>query len=305
MKISIYPPQAIHELGHRQNQEDTLWPPLGEATAQTRLFVVCDGMGGHDHGEVASSLVASTLGRLLGSKLEAGQPFSDEFLREAIAAAYDELDAHDNATDSRRMGTTLTLLALQQAGATMAHIGDSRIYHVRPSRHALLYKSRDHSLVVDLYLSGELTRDQMDGYEGRNVITRAMQPHQERRSKADVAHTTDIAPGDYFVLCSDGMLEQLSDDALIALLASSASDAAKCRQLTALTADNDDNHTAYIVHIASVEREPADNDAPNDEATTRCNMLVLENQLTTDDAPRQNSGGWLKRSWNSLFGSWK
>ena len=59
MKIQIYQPQAIHELGQRSNQEDTIYPALGAATTSCRLFLVCDGMGGHDQGEVASAAVVS------------------------------------------------------------------------------------------------------------------------------------------------------------------------------------------------------------------------------------------------------
>ena len=62
MHIQIVPPQALQELGARQNQEDALFPAFGQATADNRLFLVCDGMGGHDHGEVASQTVTETIG---------------------------------------------------------------------------------------------------------------------------------------------------------------------------------------------------------------------------------------------------
>ena len=76
MKIQLFPPQSFQKMGQRANQEDALWPALGMASSDTRLFIVCDGMGGHEHGEVASQTVATTMGQLLDEKMAAGQPFA-------------------------------------------------------------------------------------------------------------------------------------------------------------------------------------------------------------------------------------
>ena len=246
MKIELFPPLSIHEIGKREKQEDAL------AQWNNRLFVLCDGMGGHDHGEVASQTVAEAIGNNIPQHMQAGLPLRDELLADAIAAAYDQLDARDNPDDRRRMGTTLTLLCLHRGGATMAHIGDSRIYHVRPSEHRILYHSRDHSLVMDLYLAGELTREEMDTYEGRNVITRAMQPHQERRFRPDIVHTTDLRPGDLFLLCSDGIVEQLTDSQLLNILCGDDSDDSLLQCLRTATAAAADNHSAYLIRILGV-----------------------------------------------------
>ena len=316
MKIQIAPPQALHELGRRSNQEDALFPPIGQATAADCLFLVCDGMGGHDHGEVASQTVAETIGRYITDHFPAETTLTDAIITDALAEAYNQLDARDNPADRKKMGTTLTLLCLHRGGAIMAHIGDSRIYHLRPSsaakgegpEGAILYQSRDHSLVTDLYLAGELRREEMGSYAGRNVITRAMQPHQERRNRPDVAHTTDLRPGDYFLLCSDGVLETVSNDQLIRLLAADATDEEKCQRLRQLTANHADNHTAYIIRILSIESEPADLSAPNDESRTRCNMVVLEREQEAEgitDTPVQSTAkaqeGWLQRTIKKLF----
>ena len=307
MRITIAPPQAICELGRRQNQEDALFPSLGQATDADRLFLVCDGMGGHDHGEVASQTVAETIGRFLSDRLPADAPLPDSLLTDAIAEAYNQLDARDNPTDTKKMGTTRTLLCLHRGGATMAHIGDSRIYHLRPAEHRILYQSRDHSLVMDLYLSGELTRDEMDTYEGKNIITRAMQSAQERRCRPDIVHTTNLQPGDYFLLCSDGVLETLSNDQLIRLLAADATDEEKCQRLRQLTAGHADNHSAYLIRILSVEAEPSDAEAPNDEATSRANLINIvraKEEEAAKDCPSQESthkkDNWLHRLFHFL-----
>lgn len=302
MKIKIAPPQAFQELGSRDNQEDALWPSLGQATAEDRLFIVCDGMGGHDHGEVASQTVAKAIGAYISTRLPTDSTLSDDLLASAIAEAYDQLDRQDDPDDQRKMGTTLTLLCLHRGGATMAHIGDSRIYHVRPDKEhdGVLYISRDHSLVMDLYFSGELSREEMDTYEGRNVVTRAMQPHQERRLRPDIVHTTDIQPGDLFLLCSDGVLEKLSDAQLLDILTTNALADEKCRQLKEATANAADNHSAYLLQVIGVEAEPSDITAPHNEDTSRANFTVIERTRAADNAKQNNQaktsfGGRIKK----------
>lgn len=282
MKITIAHPLAFQELGSRQNQEDALWPALGEATTADRVFIVCDGMGGHDHGEVASQAVATAIGNFIAKRLPANEPLSGDLLDEAIDEAYDELDRRDNPDDQRKMGTTLTLLCLHRGGVTMAHIGDSRIYHLRRGERRTLYISRDHSLVMDLYLAGELTRGEMATYERRNIITRAMQPHQGWHSRPDVVHTTDVMPGDIFFLCSDGVLEKASDARLADILTADASDEDILRQLKDATAAARDNRTAYLLRVVGVEREPRDAESPHNEDVSRANFLVAARKREED-----------------------
>lgn len=161
MRIKIYQPLAIHELGKRVNQEDSIYPIEGKATENDRLFLLCDGMGGHEHGEVASQSICKSLSSFLLQHTVASEGLEDKLLSDALAYAYEELDKLAIAGDTRQMGTTLTLLYFHSNGCTAAHIGDSRIYHLRPSSHTILYKSRDHSLVYDLYQAGELTYEEM------------------------------------------------------------------------------------------------------------------------------------------------
>ena len=153
MKIEIYQPQAIWELGQRDNQEDSIFPAFGKATDDDRLFILCDGMGGHEHGEVASQTVCKAMSDTILSLRK--QSFTDDDLLDALQTAYRQLDCLDNS-HLRKMGTTLCLLYFHQRGLTAAHIGDSRIYHIRPKENRILYQSRDHSLVYDLYQAGEI-----------------------------------------------------------------------------------------------------------------------------------------------------
>lgn len=280
MKIEIYQPQAIWELGQRDNQEDSISPAFGKATDDDHLFILCDGMGGHEHGEVASQTVCKAMSNAI---LSLGKPsFTDDDLLYALQAAYRQLDSLDNS-HLKKMGTTLCLLYFHSEGVTAAHIGDSRIYHVRPKENRILYQSRDHSLVYDLYQAGEISYDEMRTSTQKNIITRAIQPGEENRVRPAIVHITDIQPGDYFYICSDGMLEQMSNEELCHLLTSDGSDEKKRMQLIAATSDNKDNHSAYLIHIKEVMREAGDNMLLDDEQTSKDNALNIRPQSQSDD----------------------
>lgn len=280
MKIEIYQPQAIWELGQRDNQEDSIFPAFGKATDDDRLFILCDGMGGHEHGEVASQTVCKAMSDTILSLSK--QSFTDDDLLDALQTAYRQLDCLDNS-HLRKMGTTLCLLYFHQGGLTAAHIGDSRIYHIRPKENRILYQSRDHSLVYDLYQAGEISYEEMRTSLQKNIITRAIQPGEESRVRPAIVHIADIQPGDYFYICSDGMLEQMDNDELCRLLSADGSDEKKRMQLIAATSDNKDNHSAYLIHIKEVMREAGDNMLLDDEQTSKDNALNIRPQSQSND----------------------
>ena len=276
MRIKIYQPLAIHELGKRANQEDCIYPIEGKATENDRLFLLCDGMGGHEHGEAASQSICKSLSSFLLQHAVVSEGLEDKLLSDALAYAYEELDKLAIVGDTRQMGTTLTLLYFHSNGCTAAHIGDSRIYHLRPSSHTILYKSRDHSLVYDLCQAGELTYEEMKTFPQKNVITRAMIAGDRNHPKPDVIHISDIQPGDYFYICSDGMLEQMEDEELLDVFSANVSDEEKRQMLISETSDNKDNHSAYIVHIKEVSHDEADVSLVNEEPTAKCNALNIK-----------------------------
>lgn len=267
MKIELYPPLSIHEIGQRENQEDSIiqW--------NNRLFVLCDGMGGHEKGEVASQTVCLSLVTWFDNNIKPDEPFCDDQLREAIEFAYTELDkyADDNP---RQMGTTLTLLYLGSKGITAAHMGDSRIYHIRPDV-GVLYQSRDHSLVFDLFQAGEITYEQMATFPQKNIVTRAMTPGEDNRMRSDIIHITDIQPNDYFYMCSDGMMEKMTNNELLTLFSADMDDKMKVGQLKMATNQNFDNHTAWIIHIKDIIKEENENQLENEEITSRINAINI------------------------------
>lgn len=253
--IKLRQPLCFSEIGRKENQEDYLFPQ--KATEKSRVFILCDGMGGHDNGEVASMTVATALGNYLQS-----MPETDlSSFGAALSRAYDELDKIDTHTD-RKPGTTLTCLCFNEDSYLVSHIGDSRIYHIRPSlfntelkRGGILYQSSDHSLVNDLLKAGEITEEEALVFPHRNVITKAMQPHLERRYKADAYVFDDVKGGDYFFLCSDGVLEQLSNEALCAILADrTLDDKGKLERIKGICDQKtNDNYTCWLVPVDKAE----------------------------------------------------
>lgn len=261
MKITIRQPLAFSEIGKKDNQEDFLYPDPTTVTTTQRVFILCDGMGGHEHGEVASQTVATTMGHFFEE--HADEPVTEDLFNRALSVAYDALDAKDNPDSVKKMGTTMTCLYLHDGHALVAHIGDSRVYQIRPSLYnvktgelGIVYQSSDHSLVNQLLKLGELTPEEARNYPHKNIITRAMQPNQEVRAKADVFDLLDVKDDDYFFLCCDGVLEQLTNEKLCEILASNNSDSAKMAEIQALCDGNTrDNYSCWIVPLAKASTQ--------------------------------------------------
>lgn len=266
-KLEAY---TIYELGQRSNQEDSISPADGEASGDDRLFILCDGMGGHSSGEVASAAVCEGLSRTVMSICPDPEgEFSDEDFQKALSAAYDLLDTKDDGA-TKKMGTTMTFLKLHSEGCTIAHIGDSRVYHIRPGKDKesteILFQTVDHSLVNDLLRNGELLPEEVKDFKQKNVITRAMQPNMDRRCKASLHHISDIRPGDCFLLCSDGILENMEEDNLRFIFSDACGDITnKVDVIRNATAGNRDNHSAIIVHILEVDGQEGGDCAPECE----------------------------------------
>lgn len=262
---------AIHETGRltdrngRPRQEDCIYPEPGRAADWSRLFVVCDGMGGLGAGDVASSIVC----RVLGLSNDDNIPdYTKDDLRKAIVRAYDSIDKADTG-QSRAMGTTMAMLRLNSDGAMVAHVGDSRVYHIRPGISGadtrILFRTEDHT-------SGDGDRP-----GGRKVLTRAMMTHMKKRCAPHVNILRDIRPGDYFFLCTDGMLEYMDDDAISMIFShDGGNDHNKHGLLLKATSNNEDNHSAIIVHILEVIKDAAPVEPDNNDInspTTMSNVL--------------------------------
>lgn len=295
MKITIKQPLSFSEIGRKDNQEDFLWPLPNAVTVDDRVFLMCDGMGGHDNGELASKTAATALGKYLTSHPSPDGIVTKAMFEQALAYGYDELDKVDNGA-VKKMGTTMTCLVLHRGGALVAHIGDSRVYHIRPSladehgRSGIIYQSADHSLVNDLLRSGEITEEEAADFPQKNVITRAMQPHLERRYKADILNIDDVQAGDYFFLCCDGVLEQLTNDTLGEILKNQTlDDNAKINAIKKVCdGKTHDNYTCWLIPVLDVQKEETDV-AQDDEEQVAVTVEQAPHETPNDAETKVNA----------------
>ena len=209
------------------------------------LFVVADGMGGAQAGEVASRLAAETF--------SAGLPddgTSEQRLEERVRAAnrrIHEVSQEDRALNG--MGTTLTAAYLDGDELALAHVGDSRAYLLRDGE--LTRLTRDHTLVEELVRRGELTEQQAAEHPQRSIITRALGPEPD----IDVdLRTHRVHAGDVLLLCSDGLTGMIGEDEVQELLAGAPSlrDAGRALVDAANSAGGRDNITVVLFRLEDV-----------------------------------------------------
>lgn len=179
--------------------------------AQQMFAVVCDGMGGARAGKVASSLAVETFVEQMRNLWQQGRSKPQDMLVEAATQANAQVHHKSNTdTSCYGMGTTMVSLFLDQGHAIILNEGDSRAYHIKPD--GISQITRDHSLVEDLVQRGELTADQARVHPHKNLITRAL--GAEPGLHADLFEL-DVKPGEYIVLCTDGLSNVVSDQEIL------------------------------------------------------------------------------------------
>jgi serine/threonine protein phosphatase PrpC len=217
------------------------------------IFVIADGMGGAQAGEVASKAAADAF------DIDLSEARPERVLSETIANANRRIHDLARADPSRAgMGTTLTaaIVDAEREEVGIGHVGDSRAYRLRAGR--LEQLTRDHSLVEEMRRKGQLTEAQAEDHPQRSIITRALGPEPE--VEPDI-QTVPAAPGDVFVLCSDGLTTMLGEKQIAKLLASSGSMQGAVRALVdeANRAGGRDNITVLAFRLedaAAPQREP-------------------------------------------------
>ncbi|MDE7375637.1 MAG: serine/threonine-protein phosphatase [Muribaculaceae bacterium] len=259
MQIFLKQARSFHQLGERANQEDARYPDYDFPPADQRVFVVCDGVGGHDCGEIASASVCRGFAEYTSDE-RPDLSYRIKDFQYALGQAYHSLYQEIERTGITNMGTTLTFAFFHADGVTLAHMGDSRIYQIRPGI-GVIYRSNDHSLVGELVRKREMTQAEAEASEFGNVITRCITAVPEGRDfpKAEIYESNDVQPGDIFLLCTDGVLSSLPESDLVTFLANpQASLADKATLLAAESESSSDNNTAYLVEVDSVINDRGD-----------------------------------------------
>ncbi len=266
---------SFHQLGERENQEDARYPDENIPNSSSSVFVVCDGVGGCEKGEIASSTVCKCIGNSLINHKNTDQ-FTDIDLKRVLGQAYKALDDVSNKSN-KGMGTTLTFVIFHSNGILAAHIGDSRIYQIRPGE-GIMYRSEDHSLVNSLLRSGNISPDKVKDHPRGNVITRCMSANDgtRERDNATVINIQDVAPGDYFLLCTDGVYGMVDEDELLDIYFSELTDEEKYLQLSERCKNSSDNNTAIQIHIGLVTLDPIQDVETNNNDETDCDEENIE-----------------------------
>jgi protein phosphatase len=257
----------------RSENEDSLF-------VRSPIFVVADGMGGAQAGEVASKTAADAFDR----DLPEGP--AEAFLRETIEEANRRIHDLARADPSKAgMGTTITAAIVDASGEEVGigHVGDSRAYRMR--RGKLERLTRDHSLVEEMRRKGQITDAQAEEHPQRSIITRALGPEPD--VEVDL-QTVPASPGDVFLLCSDGLTTMVSEERIAAVLAQAGSMREAVRALVdeANGAGGRDNITALAFRLADAAAPLGE----KPEDATLVGVAAEEAGLTATEVRRRAAG---------------
>lgn len=197
--------------GRRKVNEDCVFPEhVNGHFAQT--YVVCDGVGGGNRGDIASAMIC----RSLGHQLSLADKVDEQAIEETLNAAEAELRDHSTEfPESRGMATTVVgFHPTSETEGLVYWVGDSRLYHLRDGE--ILFKTKDHSLVQMMIDNGEITEEQAEKNSARNVILQAISD-SKRQATPEIHRLTDIQSGDRILLMTDGILEGCSENQLVKL----------------------------------------------------------------------------------------
>jgi serine/threonine protein phosphatase PrpC len=231
----------------RRNEDDYVVEPP--------LFAIADGMGGAQAGELASSLAAGAVRDDEGTE-RSGERRVAELIQEANRRVY-QRSSQDAAASG--MGTTMTVALVGDESVVFGHVGDSRAYLIRDGK--LEQLTEDHSLVAELVRSGKLSPEEADTHPQRSVITRALGTDPD----VDVdTFSIETAPGDVFMLCSDGLTSMVEDDVILETIEKNRDNlqgAAKALIRTANKGGGEDNITVVFFEIGDDTGEPLEETA--------------------------------------------
>lgn len=232
-------------LGARSNQEDYIIASLEESN---RIFILCDGMGGHNHGEIASKTIAEAVFCYLKElNLDEYEPSN---LQDAVDYASEILSQNYCCNEGKPMGTTIVIVVINKMSILIGHIGDSRCYRFDKDAN-IIFRTKDHSKVQEAVDAEILTEEEAWGNPHKNILTRCLMAGNTN-VKIDV-DTIDIENGDTLLLCSDGVTDALKDNQIRSILMNrSIDDAAKIIN-SECEINSHDNYSGIIISLSQDE----------------------------------------------------
>lgn len=195
----------------RENNEDSFY-----VNDKLGVYVLADGMGGHDGGEIASNIVVETLGKNISLSLQHQQEDDIEHIvNKALYEANEEIILlKKEHIELMNMGTTVVLSVFFDDIAYYSHLGDSRAY-LYNKEDKLLQLTTDDSLVMEMVKRGKLRKDQLRTHHLRNIVTRYLGTND--LALHDIRHC-DFGKGDCILLCSDGLTSMIDERDILAIL---------------------------------------------------------------------------------------
>lgn len=243
---------AKTDLGRvRENNEDKFETFVSEdpgvLARRGAIYLVCDGMGGHAAGQIASELAAKTF---IDVYLHHPATEPDVAMQNAVFAANRWVLDNARAFPARKgMGTTLSALILIQDAAYVAHVGDSRVYRRRDGGLEML--THDHTWVDDAIRAGHLTPAEAENHPYKHVLTQAL--GTEETLKPEITRF-DLREGDLFLLCSDGLINHVADSVIDEALGSlGPTEAVWTLVGKALQGGGSDNTTVMVVRVDGLD----------------------------------------------------
>tara|TARA_R110002126_G_scaffold27040_1_gene91041 strand:+ start:270 stop:1145 length:876 start_codon:yes stop_codon:yes gene_type:complete len=234
--------KSYSHIGKKKVNEDYL-------KASENTFIVCDGVGGEVRGEIASKEIANYISAAIETL---GSAISKDTILSAINQSQENLNNIIQKDESLAgMATTLAAVFVAETGFIVAHIGDSRIYVVRPSEHKF-WQTWDHSLVGNLVKNGDISREAGRNHPMNNQITKAIKANfKDKITTPEINFITDIRKGDIVFICSDGVSESFSDAEIVELLANTEINLKSKIQIIEerCAEDSFDNNTAIICKV--------------------------------------------------------
>ncbi len=248
--LKLHKPLSLYKQGKRKNNEDAFFEP--DENFKEDLFIVCDGVGGSEKGEVASKLACDSFSEFVlhrkNKKID--QNFWNEALKFTERKFSELIKIHPKC---HGMGTTLVATYFQAGKAQVFWCGDSRLYQFRNGK--VFYKTKDHSFVAKLVEEGQITEEEARTHPRKNIILRAING-EHSPTELDFEIIEDIQEGDLFLLCSDGIIEGLSDEKLEQIIDLAGNDYGFIiEQLdTFCQQHSNDNYTCLLIPVAKVEK---------------------------------------------------
>lgn len=174
-----------------------------------RLFIVCDGVDGAPYGDVASKLACSSFSEFLNKKTP--KPIDEECLNQALKYTIQKFkEAESQYPEIKGMSTTLVLIAFNDEDAIISWLGDSRSYHIRDGQ--VCFMTEDHSLINELKKQGEVSEENLKTI--KNFITKSLNANCNHILSIETITKENIDGEDFFMLCTDGALENISNEAI-------------------------------------------------------------------------------------------